>query len=229
MGHAPENTIASIHKALQLGASCIEIDVYLIEGHLIVFHDQRLDRTTNGTGYLWDHTFEYLRTLDAGDGEQIPTLAEVYQAVNSRAGLNIELKGPGTAEPVVESITTQTKQGGDKALFLVSSFDPQALAKVKQLDSDIQIGLLTTREIEMEKGAKLASALDAYALHSSAESVDPLGVENTHARGLKSFVYTVNCPIEIQKMSQFGVDGVFTNFPELVSKQYEGKGHIGWP
>ena len=73
MGHEPENTLASIRKAMELGASCIEIDAYYVDKHLVVFHDDRLERTTNGTGYLCDQSFEELRTLDAGNGQQIPT------------------------------------------------------------------------------------------------------------------------------------------------------------
>ncbi|HPY41406.1 MAG TPA: glycerophosphodiester phosphodiesterase family protein, partial [Thiolinea sp.] len=69
MGHAPENTIASIRKALELGAPCIEIDVYCVHGNLLVIHDERLERTTNGKGRLGDHDFGYLRSLDAGKGE----------------------------------------------------------------------------------------------------------------------------------------------------------------
>ena len=97
MGHAPENTLLSLKKALEMGAPCVEVDVYFVDGHLLVFHDDRLERTTNGFGYLADHDFEYLRSLDAGEGERIPTLREVFETVGLKAGVNIELKGPGTA------------------------------------------------------------------------------------------------------------------------------------
>ncbi|MEO0374399.1 MAG: glycerophosphodiester phosphodiesterase family protein, partial [Cyanobacteria bacterium P01_A01_bin.17] len=161
MGHAPENTIASIRAALELGVDCIEVDVYIVEGYLVVFHDQRLERTTNGSGFIWDHTFEHLRTLDAGNGEQIPTLSEVCHVIENRVGLNIELKGPGTAVPVVDFITAQTKQGHDKEQFLVSSFDHQALAKVKLLDPALQVGVLT-REL-LQTDSRFAANLGAYA------------------------------------------------------------------
>ena len=85
MGHAPENTLKSIHKALDLGAPCVEIDVHYVDGQLVVFHDNRLDRTTNGTGYVFEQKFDYLRTLDAGECEKIPTLREVFEAINLRA------------------------------------------------------------------------------------------------------------------------------------------------
>ena len=227
MGHAPENTIASIKKALELGVDCIEIDVYSIEGHLLVFHDQRLERTSNGAGFIWDHTFEYLRTLDAGDGEQIPTLAEVWQTIQGRVGLNIELKGPGTATPVVEFITHQTKQGHDKRIFLISAFDHSALAEVKKLDSDIKIGVLLKGS--PQNGPQLAAEFNAYAVHPAAETLDKNWVDQAHARGLRIFTYTVNHPQQIQTMKHLGVDGIFTNCPERVIHKASRKLNIGWP
>ncbi|PZD70699.1 Glycerophosphodiester phosphodiesterase [Acaryochloris thomasi RCC1774] len=227
MGHAPENTIASIQKALELGADCIEVDVYIVEGHLMVFHDQRLERTTNGSGFIWDHTFDYLRTLDAGNGEQIPTLTEACQTIQNRAGLNVELKGPGTAVPVVEFITAQVKQGWSKKLFLVSSFDHQALVKVKRLDPDLQIGVLTREPLQ--EGSRFATHLGAYAIHPAAKKIDRQWVDEAYAQGLKIFAYTVNHPQQIHRMKALGVEGLFTNFPERVVAERREKNNIGWP
>jgi glycerophosphoryl diester phosphodiesterase len=225
MGHAPENTIASIQKALELKADCIEVDVYLIEERLVVFHDQRLERTTNGSGFIWEHSFEYLRTLDAGNGEQIPTLTEVCQVINHRAGLNIELKGPGTAAPVVEWIAAQSQQ--DKALFLVSSFDHQALVQVKQLDPELQIGVLVKENLQ--DAAWFAAALEAYSVHPAVEKVDQQWINDAHAERLKIFAYTVNQPDQIHTMRELGIDGVFTNFPERVTHELRRKKRTGWP
>jgi glycerophosphoryl diester phosphodiesterase len=227
MGHAPENTIASIRKALELKADCIEIDVYLIEEHLMVFHDQRLERTTNGSGFIWEHSFEHLRTLDAGYGEQIPTLTEVCQAINHRAGLNIELKGPGTAVPVVEWITAQSQQGWDKALFLVSSFDHQTLVQAKQLDPELQIGVLIKESLQ--DATRFAAALEAYSVHPAVEKIDQQWINDAHAKGLKIFAYTVNQPDQIDTMRELGIDGVFTNFPERVTRELRSKKNTGWP
>jgi len=99
-GHEPENTLRSVRKALELGADGIEVDVYFVDGRLMVIHDDTLNRTTNGKGPVAGRTFAELRALDAGKGERIPTLAEVFDAVNHRAVINMELKGPGTAAPV---------------------------------------------------------------------------------------------------------------------------------
>jgi glycerophosphoryl diester phosphodiesterase len=226
MGHAPENTIASVHKAIALGAACIEIDVYSVEEHLIVFHDPSLERTTNGFGLLADHSFAELRSLNAGNGESIPTLSEVCRAVDRQVGINIELKGPHTAEPVVELIATQVKNGWDQALFLISSFDRQALETVRRRNRQLQMGLLT----QTASMAAIATArrLNAYAVHPAADSLEPQWVETAHAHGLKVFAYTVNQYEEIRKMGQLGVDGVFTDFPERVVDRF-GHRQPGWP
>ena len=92
-GHEPENTLRSIRRALELGAHGVEIDVRLVHGELLVMHDAKLDRTTNGRGYLARKSLEVLRALDAGQGERIPTLREVFETVHRRAFINIELKG----------------------------------------------------------------------------------------------------------------------------------------
>ena len=111
MGHAPENTLLSVTKALDLGVKWIEIDVYFIDKELVVIHDDRLERTTDGIGYVQEQSLDYLRSLDAGKGEKIPLLREIFDLIDGRAGINIELKGVNTAEPVVKLIRKYLKIG----------------------------------------------------------------------------------------------------------------------
>jgi len=225
-GHAPENTLASFKKALELGTPCVEVDVYYVDGNLVAFHDDRLERTTNGTGYLLDRDFAYLRSLDAGDGEQIPTLEEVFETVNLRAGVNIELKGPGTARPVVELISALRKKGWRDDLILVSSFNHRELEAVRRMDSQIRLGaLLVGLPVD---DAAFASALGAYSVHLSLDFIDRRFVDNAHSRGLRAFVFTVNHPDDISRMERLGVDGVFTNYPERVLHYPQRQGVIGW-
>ncbi len=225
--HAPENTLASVRKALELGAPCLEIDVYHVDRHLVVFHDDRLERTTNGTGYLLEQRFETLRTLDAGCGERIPTLEEVFATVDRRAGVNIELKGPATARPVVRLLAELRRGGWPDELILVSSFDHRQLAEVRRLDPGIRIGALIVGLPVND--AAFAAALGAYSLHLSLEFIDRRLVADAHARGLQVFVFTVNHPEDIRKMAQLGVDGVFTDFPERVLGLYpQTRPPLGW-
>ena len=225
MGHAPENTLLSFKKALELGAPCVEVDVYHVDGNLVVFHDDRLERTTNGSGYLLDHDFDYLRSLDAGDGERIPTLGEVFETVDLRAGVNIELKGPGTARPVAEFISTLRKYGWRDDLILVSSFNHRELEEVRRIDPRIRLGVLIAG-LPMD-ATVLTAALGVYSVHLSLKSIERGFVEDAHSRGLRVFVFTVNHPDDIRRMEGLGVDGVFTNYPERVLK-HQKIGRIGW-
>ena len=218
MGHEPENTLVSIYKALELGSPCIEVDVYSVDGRLVVFHDARLERTTNGVGYLSEQSFEYLRSLDAGGGHRIPTLEEVCDAIGSQACLNIELRVPGTAAPVAELISTLLESGWNKEAILVSSFNHRELLEVKQLHQDIKLGALI-RGLLVDD-AKFAEDLGAFSVHPSLDFVDQRFVADAHFRNLKVYVHTVNHTEDIVKMYKLGVDGVFTDFPERVLERY---------
>ncbi len=111
-GHEPENTVRSVCRAIALGAEGVEVDVYLADGQLVVIHDDTLERTTNGHGRVMKKSFTDLRSLDAGLGERIPTLAEIFDAVNRRAVINVELKGQHTAAPVTALISEYVNQRG---------------------------------------------------------------------------------------------------------------------
>ena len=227
MGHEPENTLSSIRKALELGAPCMEVDVYYVDGHIVVFHDDRLERMTNGTGYLREQSFNYLRSLDVGDGQRIPTLEEVCELIDSQANLNIELKGPDTAVPVAELLSELISNGWDKNRFLVSSFHHRELLEMKRLNQDIKLGALV-RGIPVG-GSRFAEDLGAFSVHPSLDFIDQSFVDDAHNRGLKVYVYAVDHPEDIAKMQQLGVDGVFTGYPERVLENYaQGDTSSGW-
>jgi glycerophosphoryl diester phosphodiesterase len=227
MGHAPENTLSSIRKALELDTPCMEMDVYSVDGHLVVFHDSRLERTTNGTGYLLDQKFNDLRNLDAGSGEKIPTLKEAFEAINLKAGVNIELKGPDTAGPVAEFIAKMRETGWYDDLLLVSSFNHRELSLVRRLDPRIKLGAMIVG-LPLDDAA-FAESLGAYSVHLSLEFIDRRFVKDARARSLRVFVFTVDHPEDIEKMRELGVDGVFTNYPERVLKNNTVTNAVGWP
>jgi len=214
MGYAPENTLKSFAMALELGAPWVEADVHYVDNHIIVMHDQRLERTTNGKGLLSEKDFTYLRSLDAGNGERIPTLEELLNLIGGKAGINIELKGPGTAEPVIELIRERIDSPGDIDNFLISSFDHNTIKEVRSLDNRIKIGVLL--DGFPETYPSIAEDLNAYSVNQKIDFVDREFVIDAHKRGLKVFVYTVNEPDDITKMEAMGVDGVFTNYPDRV-------------
>ena len=214
-GHEPENTLRSIRKALELGADGIEVDVYFVVGELVVIHDRTLGRTTNGHGFVMKKSLAYLRSLDAGLGEQIPTLAEVFDTVNHRAIINVELKGPNTAAPVVALMDEYVRQRGWRyEEFVVSAFDHSQIQAVKKLRPEIRTGALMARA--GRNAAPRAERLGAWSLNPAKEQVTPALVADAHRRGLKVFAFTVNAPADIARMETCGVDGVFSDFPERV-------------
>lgn len=214
-GHEPENTLRSVRKALELGADGIEVDVHLVDGRLMVIHDDTLNRTTNGKGRLDGKTFAELRSLDAGHGERIPTLEEVFEAVNRHAVINVELKGPATAEPVVSLVDQFVRERGWRYEdFLLSSFDFKQIEVAKFLQPKIRIGPLMDK---IPRGlSEFAERLGAWSINVSKRCVSPKLVADAHRRGLKIFVYTANRPADIAAMARLGVDGVFTDYPERV-------------
>jgi glycerophosphoryl diester phosphodiesterase len=212
-GHEPENTLRSVRRALALGARGIEIDVWLAGGELVVIHDAKLERTTNGRGLVSRKTFAYLRELDAGKGERIPTLREVFETVERGALINIELKGRRTAGPVTMLIEEfVAHKGWHYEDFLVSSFNRSELRAIK--NSRIRIGLLLTRPSRLY--ALSARRVRACAVNPAFRFVNAKFVADAHRRGLLVFPYTVNAPEDIARLREMGVDGVFTDFPERV-------------
>jgi glycerophosphoryl diester phosphodiesterase len=210
-GHEPENTLRSVGRALALGAQAIEIDVWLVHGELVVIHDAKLERTTNGHGYVSRKSLAYLRSLDAGHGERIPTLREVFETVGRRALINIELKGRRTAGPVTALIREfVTRHGWRHEDFLVSSFHRRELRAIE--DPQIRIGLLLTRPTRLY--ALSARRVKACAVNPAFRYVTAKFVADAHRRGLLVFPYTVNAVADIERMHRMGVDGVFTDFPE---------------
>jgi glycerophosphoryl diester phosphodiesterase len=214
-GHEPENTLRSIRRALELNADGIEIDVRLVDGELVVFHDKRLERTTNGRGLLVRRTFAQIRQLDAGLGERIPTLREVLETVNKRAFVNIELKGYRTAGPVCALIAEfMSQRGWDAEHFLVSSFLRRELRSIT--NPAIRIGLLFTRPSRLYHiGAR---QVRAWSVHPAVRFTSRRFVENAHRRGWKVLPYTANTPAQIARIKATGADGVFTDYPERIAQ-----------
>ncbi len=222
MGYAPENTIKSLTKALELGADWVEVDVHYVDDHLFVIHDDTLKRTTNGKGLLADKNFSYLRSLDAGEGEKIPTLEEVLDVIWEKAGINIELKGPGTALPVIELLRKRVTSRWGIENFLLSSFNHQSLYEARKIDSRIPIGILLKGRPKSYQAT--AEELEACSVNQALKFINNDFVMDAHNRGLKVFVYTVNNPDDINRMRDLGVDGVFTDFPDRVLKLVQEAG-----
>lgn len=221
-GHAPENTVLSVETAVAMGADWVEIDVYVVDGELIVIHDPTLERTTNGVGEVMAQPLAALRALDAGQGQQIPLLSEIFAAAAGRVGVNIELKGPETAVPVVQFVQRQLDAGWPLSYILISSFDHNMLRMVHELDPRLRLGAL----LFPEPLDWLQDAVDmgAYAINPWLPTVTAELVQTAHARGLKVYVWTVNEPAEMARMQALGVDGLFTDYPDRLRQLLDEAG-----
>lgn len=214
-GHAPENTLASVCKALDLGVDWVEIDVRRVEDALVVLHDSTVNRTTNGRGNVSSFSLRDLRGLDAGGGERIPFLKEVFDLIGRRCGINIELKGPGTAGPAADlAVRCIRERGWSPDRILISSFDVKELRRVRERSAELPLAPLSLRLDNDVLDA--AAALRADAVHLHHRFVRSGTVESVHSRNLKLHVYTVNDVRRIRRLYRLGVDGIFSDYPERV-------------
>ena len=213
-GYAPENTLKSFRKAIELGADAIELDVYVCKSkELVVIHDDKVDRTTNGFGYTCEKNLEELKKLDAGEGEKIPLLTEVLDLIDKKVRINIELKGENTAEPVNKIIQKYIKEKAWKnENFLISSFNYYELKKFNEINPDIEIGALITG---IPIGfCEFAQKVNAKYVNPSIEFINQDFIDDAHKKGLKVYVWIVDDFDDIKKMKELGVDGIFSNFPD---------------
>ena len=214
-GHEPENTLRAMRRAVKLGADMVELDVQNVEGEAVVIHDHRLDRTTNGRGYVEESSLAYVRSLRAGKTERLPLLREVLDTVDRRAAVNIEIKTPA-ATMLVGAIVNEYlgSRGWRPTDFLISSFDFRQLRLIKRLVPRVRTGaLLAGVPLSF---SDLRKRLGAWSVNACVEFVDREFVRNAHRAGLKVLVWTVNYPEDIARLRTWGVDGVITDFPERV-------------
>jgi glycerophosphoryl diester phosphodiesterase len=219
---APENTLLAIDQALIQQADGIEIDVYQLGDELVVIHDRWVSRTTNGNRPLSDYTIEELQMLDAGQGQFVPTLSQVLQRVQGQCLMNIEVKGVLDISLINICINQAVTQFHFKPeQFIVSSFNHHLLLAFKNIAPSIKIGALTAcNPIEH---ARFAEELKAYSVNADVSFVDQIFVKDTHNRGLKMFVYTVDEPEDLLRLQAWGVDGVFCNRPAKAKLVLKGK------
>ncbi len=221
-GTAPEHTRPAFMRALELGADMIEMDIQLSrDGYLVVFHDETLERTSNGQGAVREHTLADLKALDTGSwfgeafaGEPLMTLEEVVELVGRKAMLNLEIKSPpGDWSNVALKTIAVLTYAGILGTTVVSCFEMQALQKVREISPSARIGVLW-HDPEWEGAWRWARELAAWSFHPWAKVVTAEGVRQAHQHGLRVLTWTVNEPEEIERVLSMGVDGVMGDFPE---------------
>ncbi|TVQ41315.1 MAG: glycerophosphodiester phosphodiesterase [Spirochaetaceae bacterium] len=213
-GVHPENTMRAFRAAVDAGANGIECDVQLTrDGEPVVFHDERLDRLTGGSGLLADRSWRELSTLQVR-GERIPHLDELLElAAQQPLVLNLELKNSvihyaGIEEMVVERLW----RFGLLDRCIVSTFDHLSLQTLAALDCGVATGMLYG--CRMVEPWRYAAKLGVSALHPQADSVDDYLCAGAHDAGLSINTWTVNEPREVRRLAALGVHGLITDFPD---------------
>jgi glycerophosphoryl diester phosphodiesterase len=211
-GNFPENTESAILEALKVGVDVIEVDIQSSIDDYMVIHDSWLDRTTSGKGRVSNFTAHELSKLDAGNGEKIPTLQQLFDWNNNKSLLNIELKHTFELERFVAQLEKNIEANKiSKANILVSSFDHHQLQWLKSKLPWLKIGALTS-SIPIDY-AKFASDLNAYSVHADKTFINKAFADDAKKRGLKIYAYTVDREQDIALMLEYGIDGIFTNYP----------------
>lgn len=217
----PENTLLSFTKAQKLGADGFELDLQLTKDNkVIVFHDETLERTTNGAGKVRAHTQAQLRKLDAGWGQKIPTLDEVLKTFRNGPRLYMELKyhRDRTYRPLIDEFLKVLKRHKLKYSPIVCSFNWPALTYLRSQDSQIAIAVLHIRK-PFSQVLKTALKIKAEAISTNIKEVSRKKVFQAQAVGLEVYVWTVNSKTQAALCRQSGVTGIISNSPTEVKYQ----------
>ncbi|SER89865.1 glycerophosphoryl diester phosphodiesterase [Propionibacterium cyclohexanicum] len=219
---APENTLPAFERAAELGADGVELDVQrTADGELVVCHDEQIDRTSDGRGFIAEYCLDELRGFDfanhmSGFGKlPIPTLADVLDLLKETPlTVNIELKNSVVAYPGMESqVAELVHRCGWDDRVLYSSFNHRSMRAMA--DRGYRAGLLY--ETVMWKPQEYGVKLGAAALHPAGTAVrlNPHCVRKAHGRGLSVNVWTIDQPEQIKALAHLEVDAIITNVPDV--------------
>ena len=230
---APENTVAGFRRAVELGLDGVELDVQQCKsGELVIFHDDKVDKLTDGSGNLVDLEFDELRQLDAGArfkeefrGERIPTLEEVLEVMREKMIVNIELKSRSIRDDGLEAkVIDLIGKMGLQSSVILSSFNPFAVRRVIRSNSGLTTGLLFAED----QSIYLRQAWGSYLLRiDGLHPRHPLVTERLMSRARKRnwFVttWTVDKADAAGRLFEAGLDIVITNYPERIRESLKSK------
>ncbi|MHA3963430.1 MAG: glycerophosphodiester phosphodiesterase [Candidatus Thorarchaeota archaeon SMTZ1-45] len=214
-GHAPENTLLSFRKALDLGAQMIELDVReSLDGELICIHDSTVDRTTNGSGEVHALTYKELQNLDAGEGECIPRLDDVLKFASGKLHVNIELKVIGVEQKVLGMVENLQMMKD----IIISSFFHSTLVTIRDLNETVETAMLVNKQ----KNGLVSFALDykVQAINPHYKLVTPDLVHSAHKANLRIYPWTVNDQNLMKQLLKMDVDGLITDYPDRVTNVF---------
>lgn len=225
---APENTLAAFEKALEVGADMIELDITLSEdGHFIVIHDDTLDRTTDGRGFIAHHSLDCIKSVDAGSwhseefrGQKLLTVTELLDQIAPRIALNIEIKPLFTLNAVsklqaaIRQLVRDVENRGLTDSIIFSSFNFFILEHLRSLSERVRLGVLYRHPFSEFDPVHVCGLLNAYSLHPHISLTDAPLVSTMHQIGVKVMPFTVNDVETMRNVIFYGVDGAFSDYPE---------------
>jgi glycerophosphoryl diester phosphodiesterase len=210
--YEPENTIRSFKKALEIGVNAVEFDVRKTkDNQLVVIHDAEVKRTTDGKGLVSELTLKEIKEFSAEKGEKIPTLKEALDFLGKKVKVLIELKETDVEKQVLAAV----HEKGLQKNVIVVSFIEEALRKVRELDKEVETGLIYVKH---KNPVKAALALKASYLLSLYRFTHTANVQKAHENGLKVIVWTVNKPEEVKEYVKKGVDGIASDKPDILTQ-----------
>ncbi|WP_040159579.1 glycerophosphodiester phosphodiesterase [Nigerium massiliense] len=228
--YAPENSLPAFELALEQGADGVECDVQLTrDDQVVVIHDETLERTTDGHGWVADHTAAQLRRLDASGGRdgfagtKVPLLAEVLALIaDSGKDINIELKNNRMAyKGLEERVQELVDAAGVASQVVLSSFNHYSLKRLQGL-SRLPLGALYTDPLF--KPWKYVEKLKVGAIHPPMRWTTRKVVEKSHEHGLKVHAWTVNDAKDVGKLLRRGADAVITDRPDVAREVRDAEG-----
>jgi glycerophosphoryl diester phosphodiesterase len=210
--YEPENTLRSFGKAIELGVDAVELDVRRTkDGEIVVIHDADVKRTTNGEGLVANLSLKELKSFKMEKGEHIPTLDEALGLIDKKVRVFIELKETGMEEHILSIVR---KRKLEKNVVIVS-FLEDALKRVRELDSEVETGLIYAKH---KNPLKAALELKTQWLLAFYRFIHTANVEKAHKNGQKVLVWTVNMPEEVAEMAKKGVDAIASDKPDILAK-----------
>lgn len=231
--YAPENTLESIQTAASLGVEWVELDVKLTRDNVpIIFHDEDLSRTTNGSGKVAETSYDDIQQLEAGSwfaesfaGIKIPTLEEAVDIIlRHNLGLNLEIKPcPGREKETAEvALDHLSQMWDDTDRLLISSFQHVSLETAMDLAPDYARGLLIGGEEMPENWQEVAAYLQASTINLGSRLVNRAVADNVMDMELPLLVYTVNDPMQARSLQKLGVDAFFSDNPDVILENLAG-------
>jgi glycerophosphoryl diester phosphodiesterase len=210
-GHAPENTIAAIHRGISLGVDFVELDIQRSrDGRLVVMHDEYVDRTTDGTGPVSEMNWDELQLLDAGDGERVPCLEGALAAANGRAGIILEPKVSGIGAAIHRVVQASAFSGP----VVYASFLHAEILEIRKVDPLAKT--MALMDCIPALGAAVAHEANATSVGLSNDCATAEFIAALHGSGLEVFLYTVNDPSSINSAIELGADGVISDYPDRI-------------